>query len=116
MSDRYIFPVLKLIQYYYSPASCHANAVKNEYQGLNGTIDDGLFFRKSHPNTSMLSTHAPVLDNSTYTVFIFLDMVQANTVYGYTHSDWANDSSTRKSVSGTAIILADGSIVYKIIL
>ena len=64
----------------------------------------------------MLSTHVPVLDNSTYTVFISPESVQANAVYGYTNSDWANDSSTRKSVSGTAIFLADGSVVYKIIL
>ena len=65
----------------------------------------------------MSSSHSPFfVNNSNYKAFIPPESAHVNTVYGYSDSDWANDVSNRKSVSGAAIILAGGSIVYKTIL
>ena len=110
------FAVLKLTQYNNSPAACHAHAVKNVYKYLNVTKTDGITFWRPRPNQSLPSATKFVLDDSTYEVFIPPENAQPSIAYGYTDSDWANDSSNRKSVSGTAILLAGGCIVYKTIL
>ena len=110
------FPVLKLTQYNNSPTTCHANAVKNVYKYLNATKSDGISFWRPRPNTMLPSALHETIDDSNYDVFIPPENAHSDIAYGYTDSDWANDSSTRKSVSGTAILLAGGSIVYKTIL
>ena len=110
------FPVLKLTQYNNCPATCHAEAIKAVYRYLNSTIDDGIQFWRPRPNKSMPTMHSTFSDDSNYTPFIPTESAAVETAYGYTDSDWANDTSTRKSVSGTVVILAGGAIVYKTIL
>ena len=110
------FPVLKLTQFNNSPASCHADAIKNIYRYLNTTMEEGIQFWRPTPNKSLPQTSFPYIDDPNYKPFIPPESAELQTAYGYTDSDWANDSSNRRSVSGTVIMLAGGSIVYKTIL
>ena len=110
------FPVLKLSQYNNSPATCHATAIKTVYRYLNATKTRGITFWRPKPNVNILPTTKPIIDDANFEVFIPPESATADKTYGYTDSDWANDSSNRKSVSGTVILLGGGAIVYKTIL
>ena len=74
-----------------------------------------MFWRRQ-PDTGLPNTIFQPINDAAYKVFVPPENKHANVAYGYTDSDWANDSTNRRSVSGTTIILAGGSIVYKTIL
>ena len=110
------FPILKLFQYNNSHAQCHAEAIKNIYRYLNASQLDGISFWRPKPDTTLLHIPHQTVDDSNHTPFIPPESATGDTLYGYTDSDWANDSNHRRSVSRTAIIFGGGSIVYKTIL
>ena len=110
------FPVLKLSQFNNSHAQCHADAIKQVFRYLNATKKEGITFWRPKPINDLPHTPRPIVDDSNYTVFIPPESNTANEIYCYTDSDWANDSTTRKSVSGTCIMLGGGAIVYKTIV
>ena len=73
-------------------------------------------FWRPQPDTTLPKTIFQPIDDAAYKVFVLPENKHANVAYGYTDSDWVNDTTNRWSVSGTAIILAGGLIVYKTIL
>jgi hypothetical protein len=78
------FSVTMLCKYLKSPRKCHWNDLKRIARYLAGTADRGLCFQ---PNSMQISA--------------------------YSDSDWASDSSTRKSVSGYVVLLGDSVIYFK---
>ena len=110
------FPVLKLSQFNNSHAQCHADAIKVVYRYLNATKEEGITFWRPAPVNDLPYTPRPDIHDSNYTVFIPPENGLAQTMYCYTDSDWANNSTTRKSVSGTCIMLGGGAIIYKTIV
>ena len=110
------FPVLKLTQYNNSPTSCHAEAIKAIYRYLNATLSEGITFWRPRLNTNIIAQPEPVVDDSTYKVFIPPEHDIVDLLYGFSDSDLADDTSHRKSVGGTALMFAGGCVVYKTIL
>ena len=110
------FPVLKLTQYNTSPATCHAEAIKAMYRYLNATLSEGIIFWRPRLNTNIIARPEPVVDDSTYKVFIPPEHDIIDLLYGFSDYDLANDTSHRKSIGGTALMFASGCVVYKTIL
>ena len=110
------YPVLKLSQFNNSPAKCHAEAIKNVYRYLSMTLTEGITFWRPTPANDLPRTPLPVIDDGSYKVILPPESSDPQIAYCYTDSDWANDTSSRKSVSGTTIMIGGGSIIYKTVL
>ena len=110
------FPVIKLTQYNSQPATTHYEAVKKIFKYLNATIDDGLTFWRPRPHSSLPSTNRPTPADDTHKIHIPKESKSELTAYGYTDSDLAGDTKTRKSVSGVIIMFGGAAVVYKTIL
>ena len=108
--------VLNLSQYNNSPVQCHVEAFKNVYQYLHATLRHGNTFCRLQPNRIPPLMNLPPIDDSAYNIFIPPENAHADVAYCYTDSDWANDSTTRKSVGGIDIMFGGGSVAYKSIL
>ena len=110
------FPVIKLTQYNSYPAKSHYEAVKKVYRYLNATISEGLTFWRPRPDNSLPKSKYPIPEKDTHNLHIPPESNSCNTAYGYTDSDLAADTKTRKSVSGVTIIFGGAAVVYKTIL
>ena len=73
-------------------------------------------FWRPNPVNDLPSTARPAIDDHNYNVEVPIENGQPEVAYCYTDSDFANDTTNRKSVSGTAIMLGGASVVYKTIL
>ena len=110
------FPVIKLTQYNSQPACVHFTAVKKVFTYLNATIDDGLIFWQPRPHRTLPYASQPLPADDTHKLFIPPESESSTVAYGYTDSDLAGDTKTRKSVSGVTIIFGGAAAVYKTIL
>ena len=106
-----LFHVIKLSQFSSQPDEIHYKAVKNVFRYLRATLDHGLHFWRSNPHPTLPDTPLPKVyksnyesnspDFSPYKLTTFVD------------SDWAGDTSTRKSTTGYALYMAGAPILYK---
>ena len=110
------FPVIKLTQYNSNPAIEHYEAVKKVFRYLNATITDGLQFWRPRPNRNLIKVSPPTPEPDNHSVVIPTESGSSTTAYGYTDSDLAGDTKTRKSVSGVTIFFGGAAAVYKTIL
>ena len=107
---------IKLSQYSTKPRKVHFDAVKQVMRYLNATLDEGLYFWRKHPRQDLPYHPCPELktDNN-YSEDEIHERQQNDhaTLFGAVDSDYAGDTTHRKSVSGIVLRLAGGTIFYK---
>ncbi len=110
------YPVIKLSQYSTRPTRIHFEAVKDIYRYLNATKEDGLIFWRKTPRND-LPFHPPpdLKTDNNYSESDIHERQQHlhNILFGAVDSDYAGDTSHRRSVSGIVLRLAGGTILYK---
>ncbi len=108
------FAIVKLSQYAVAPAAVHFEAVKQLYIYLKATKDDGIYYwrekwRNDLPPGELPSTKRD--DN--YTMEPTRHTQPGHILTSAVDSDYATDTSHRKSVSGMVHMLAGGTVLYK---
>eukprot|EP00559_Dactyliosolen_fragilissimus_P005209 CAMPEP_0184859298 /NCGR_PEP_ID=MMETSP0580-20130426/4300_1 /TAXON_ID=1118495 /ORGANISM="Dactyliosolen fragilissimus" /LENGTH=237 /DNA_ID=CAMNT_0027355843 /DNA_START=669 /DNA_END=1379 /DNA_ORIENTATION=+ len=106
-----IFYVIKLSQYSTTPADHHFLAVKNSYRYLRTAIDHGIIYWRKCPQEDLPDKPPPDLRNDTESDVSLIKNAEIPTAF--VGSDWAGDTATRKSVSGTTLYMAGGPIIYR---
>ena len=107
------YPLIKLSQYSANPAELHYTAVIQIFRYLNATIDDGLIFWRPEPNHDLPEGPLPVIHHSNYQTSDTTEVDSPTEMHSAVDSDWAGDTTHRKSVSGLILRLAGGTILYK---
>ena len=111
------YSVIKLGQYSANPASIHFDAVKQVYCYLHATMDhDGIIYWRKTPNGHLpLGPEPTPADDLNYDTSKSKQLFQDHDdiIHAAVDSDYAGDSSHRKSVTGVVIKLAGGPIIYK---
>ena len=110
------YAVIKLSQYSTRPTRLHFDAVKNIYRYLNATKDEGIHFWRTAPRTDLPSSPMPQLKRDGNYDEHNVDarkQTSASSMIGAVDSDFAGDTTHRKSVSGIILRLAGGTIFYK---
>ena len=108
------FTVIKLSQYSNNPAEIHYQALKYAFRYLRATKDHGLYFWRTEP---LLKYGFPP---SQYPLQYHYENIHHDDInpaqdelIAYTDSNWASDSTHRRSVSGIAALLAGAVVSYK---
>lgn len=107
------FPLIKLSQYSINPAKEHYDAVKHLFKYVKATIDDGLYYWRSQSRTELPSHPLPTTSLLQYVNTSMDNVDKSHILHGAVDSDWGGDSTYRKFVSGIALRLAGGTILYK---
>ena len=110
------FPVIKLTQYNSNPGLSHFEAVQQVFRYLSATINDGITFWRPTPHQTLPTVSLPTPEHDNHKLYIPNEAKSSTTAYGYSDSDLAGDTNTRKSVSGVTIKFGGGAVVYKTIL
>ena len=106
------FPLIKLSQYSQNPAKEHYSAVRDIFRYLHSTPDRGIYYWRDTPNDHMEAGPLPTVFKQTHHN-PHADMDDPNTLKAMVDSDWAGDTTHRKSVTGLVLKLAGGCILYK---
>lgn len=107
------FPLIKLSQYSTKPALEHFEAVQELYNYIRSTKSDGIYYWRTAPRMDLpLGPLPETKKDKNYTPQTREQYVRLNT-RATVDSDYANDTTHRRSVSGIAIKLAGGTIFYK---
>ena len=106
------FPLIKLSQYSANPAREHYTALKDIFKYVLATKSDGLYFWRQCPREELPDLPIPIPTTSNYDTSNRPNDLPT-TMHGAVDSDWAGDTTHRKSVSGLVIRLAGGTILYK---
>ena len=105
------FAVIKLAKFANFPSTIHYLALKTVLKYLRETIDDGIYFwRKNECYVELLPKQQPPRPYHIQNPILKLQLQQ---FLGYVDADWAQDSSSRKSISGIVMMFAGGCIYYK---
>jgi hypothetical protein len=102
----------KLSQYMENPAEAHYLALRQLCNYLASTINEGIYYWREQPVQDLPEGQLPRTSSDNHTLTIHPHM-HTNTFFGYVDSDWATDTSHRKSISGIAMLYAGGAIGYK---
>ena len=108
------FAVIKLSQYSTAPAEIHYEAVKRIFVYLHQTIDEGIYYWRKSPRLDLpigKLPHPTQANNYEPTAAELQQLLDV--LYSAVDSDFAGDTTHRKSVSGICIKLAGGVILYK---
>ena len=106
------FPVTKLSQYSMNPAEPHYKAVKQLFLYLRSTADDGIYYWRKDPYNVLPMGNEPTPKPEHFEVN-FHPTPDNRRLEGGVDATWGNDSSHRKSVSGYALMLSGGCVLYK---
>jgi hypothetical protein len=107
---------IKLSQYSTRPTRIHFEAIKQVMRYLKHTIDDGIYYWRKEPRTDLPYEAPPQMKNDNNYNEMEVHERQQNdhsTLFGAVDSDFAGDTSHRRSVSGIVLRLAGGTIFYK---
>ena len=107
---------IKLSQYSTRPTRIHFEAVKDIMRYLKHTIDDGIYYWRKQPRIDLPYESPPVMKNdNNYNETEVHECKQNDhdTLFGAVDSDFAGDTSHRRSVSGIVLRLAGGTLFYK---
>ena len=110
------YAVIKLSQYSTRPTLLHFEAIKNIYRYLNATKSKGIYYWRTKPRHDLplhpLPTCKP--DNN-YNSNEQPERQQhtAEIIRATVDSDYASDTSHRRSVTGIVVKIAGGAIYYK---
>jgi len=103
------FPIIKLAQHSTKPSAIHFEAVKDLYRYLNPTKDEGKYFWRKELRDDLPDGPIPKLrkdNNYDEKSIATRQRISINTLLCTKDSDWAGDSTHRKSVTGIVIKLA----------
>ena len=102
----------KLAQYSANPQPCQYAAVKQVFAYLNATLHHGLIYWRNAPREDLpnLEPDMPIsnMDHRTITSPVPVPQLTA-----YTDSDWGSDRTHRRSVTGTLLMHAGATVLYK---
>ena len=107
---------VKCTQHSMNPAEIHFQAVKHAIKYLVATRKDGIYFWRATPCMDLQEHPIPVCATSLHGQLPHSvqrphhDILQ---LHAYADSDWATCTKTRRSLSGTIVQLAGGTIAYK---
>lgn len=107
---------IKLSQYSTRPTRIHFEAIKDVMRYLKHTIDDGIYYWRKEPRNDLPYELLPIMKNdNNYNECEVHERQQNdhNTLFRAVDSDFAGDTTHRKSVSGIVLRLAGGTIFYK---
>ena len=107
------FPVIKLSQYSNAPCEVHYNAVRDIFQYLARTKDKGITYWKPTIDPDLPNGTIPHLHPSPHATDEPIPHPDQNILQGSVDSDWAGDSSHRRSITAYSLELAGASIFYK---
>jgi hypothetical protein len=107
--------VVKCAQVTTAPHEIHYHALKHILKYLYCTRDDGIYFWRTTPNSTLpfhphptpVSAATDMLPSARRPLHDALD------VHGYVDSDWATCPKTRRSLTGVCLRLAGGTIAFK---
>ena len=106
------FPLIKLSQYSQNPAEVHYKAVIKIFHYLKATVNRGIYYWRPQSNHNFPEAACPTPSKQTH-LPPHVNSDTSDTLSGMVDSDWAGDTSHRKSVTGIVLKLAGGSILYK---
>ena len=106
------FPVIKLSQYSQNPAQEHYEAAKCLLQYLNSTKEDGIYYWRSRPQHNLPSHDLPSPKPDDDKPLI-QPCTTSGTITAAADSDWASDTTHRRSVTGLALLISGGVVLYK---
>ena len=107
------FAVMKMCQFNNQPGRLHFQAVRQMMLFMRDTQDEGMYFWRTKPHKSLPIAPHPVLRKDTYILEKRKEHDTAFQLYVMCDSDWATDTSHRKSVSGICILWAGAAVIYK---
>ncbi|GFH45233.1 hypothetical protein CTEN210_01707 [Chaetoceros tenuissimus] len=107
------YPVIKLSQYSNNPAKEHYQAIKEIYQYLAQTEDDGIHYWRKDDNNELPHMPIPTIKSELRQENTDTPDDEPSQAKAYVDSDWAADTNHRKSISGFVISLAGGTVYYK---
>lgn len=108
-----LYAVIILSQFSTKPAEIHYNSVKQIFRYVCDTLDYGIHYWRptGRENCLVLPFPEQTQDNQDVPP---VTQKSLHEPYGYVDADWVGGVNTRKSVTGLAIILAGGSIAYRV--
>jgi hypothetical protein len=107
------YPLIKLSQYSANPTEEHYVAVKDIFYYLKATSSDGIYYWRPMKNDNLPDLPLPEFTPSPYTPDSSTRADTPLDLIGAVDADWAGDVSHRKSITGIALRLAGGTILYK---
>ncbi len=99
------YPVVKLSQYSIKPAREHYEAAKELLLYLKATRTDGIYYWRSEPHKSLPVGKLPATKFDTHQA-TYEEQDNGHTLEAAVDSDWAADSTHRKSISGIVLQVA----------
>jgi len=110
--------VTKLSQYSQNPAEVHYVALKNVFRYLRSTRKDGLVFWRNSPlnHIEIKTINLPIMYSDPIIQQELIKnepSMENDKLTAYVDSDWAGDTSHRRSVTGMAVLFAGAVIAYK---
>ena len=107
------FPLIKLSQYSANPGEVHYKAVISLFQYLHATRTQGLTYWRSEPHPELDEQPPPKIHKGNFSTNNTIEVDTPDQLHGAVDSDWADDTSHRKSVTGIILRLAGGTIYCK---
>ena len=110
------FATIKLSQFSAAPAAMHFEALKDVFRYLKATDEDGIYFWRALPRYDLPLGKLPdckIDGNYDESEAATRSQYDISTLKAAVDSDFAGDTSHRKSVSGVIIKLAGGAVLYK---
>ena len=105
-----MYATIKLSQYATKPSAIHFQAIHHLMLYLYHTLDHGIYYWRDQPNPDLPAKHVEPIYPDNYTLQV---VPPQDALHAYVDSDWAGDTSHRKSVTGLAIMFAGAVIGYK---
>ena len=107
------FAVTKLSQYSNQPAACHFTAVKNVFQYLMASKNEGLTYWRKIPNDNLPDAPEPQPITPQHKWNVNLDKTfHISPLYGFVDRNWASNSQHKCSLSGILYMMAGAAVVY----
>ena len=110
------YATIKLSQYSTKPSKIHFDALKQVYRYLKATEDDDIYFWRSEPHMDLPIGELPNCrhdDNYDDTNIDTHMKMNESQLHASVNSEFASDTSNRKSVTGVVIMITGGAVLYK---
>jgi hypothetical protein len=109
------FAIIKLSQYSANPALLHYKVLRHVFAYLNHTREYGLIYWRPRPRDDLPDVPTPTQRSNIQNSLLPVYPQPPLSLLAYSDSDWGSDTSHRRSVSGTIIILSDAAVLYSTI-
>ena len=107
------FPLIKLSQYSTKPALIHFKALQGIYQYLHITMHDGLYYWRKHDHKDREYGPTPTCSQDNNYDSNTREQNFSQQPRATVDSDYSNDTTHRKSVTGIVIKIGGASVYYK---